>query len=61
MRIVREKTAALVIDYQEKLVPVMHEKETLLHNSVILLRGLQALGIGMTVTQQYTKGLGMTV
>ena len=61
MRIVREKTAALVIDYQEKLVPVLHEKETLLHNSVILLRGLQALGIGMTVTQQYTKGLGMTV
>ena len=27
MRIEAEHTAALVIDYQEKLVPVMHEKE----------------------------------
>ena len=61
MRILRGKTAALVIDYQEKLVPVMHEKERLIQNSCILLAGLEALGIPMAVTQQYTKGLGMTV
>ena len=61
MRIEREKTVALVIDYQEKLVPVMAEKETLIHNSAILLAGLKMLGIPMVVTQQYTKGLGMTV
>lgn len=61
MRIEREKAVALVIDYQEKLVPVMHEKETLIHNSCILLEGLNILEVPMVLTQQYTKGLGMTV
>lgn len=61
MRIERNETAALVIDYQEKLVPVMHEKKSLIQNSSILLAGLQLLGIPMVITQQYTKGLGTTV
>lgn len=61
MRIEREQTAALVIDYQEKLVPVMHKKKKLIQNSSILLAGLRLLGIPMVITQQYTKGLGMTV
>ena len=61
MKIERNETAALVIDYQEKLVPVMHEKDNLIQNSSLLLAGLELLGIPMVVTQQYTKGLGMTV
>lgn len=61
MRIERENTVALVIDYQEKLVPVMYEKERLIQNSAILLAGLRQLGIPMLVTQQYTKGLGITI
>lgn len=61
MRIEVEQTAALVIDYQEKLVPVMYEKERFLSNSVILLQGLNVLGVPMYVTQQYTKGLGTTI
>lgn len=61
MRIIREEAAAVVIDYQEKLVPAMHKKEELIRNSQILLEGLKILGVPMCVTQQYTKGLGMTV
>ena len=61
MRIDREKTVALVVDYQEKLVPVMHEKEQLLRCSEILLKGLKVLEIPMYITQQYTKGLGTSV
>ena len=61
MRIEREHTAALVVDYQEKLVPVMHEKEQLIHNSEILLKGLKVLDIPMYITQQYTKGLGTSI
>lgn len=61
MRIIREEAAAVVIDYQEKLVPAMHKKEELIRNSQILLKGLKILGVPMCVTQQYTKGLGMTV
>ena len=61
MRIEREQTAALVVDYQEKLVPVMYEKEQLLRCSEILLKGLKVLEIPMYITQQYTKGLGTSV
>ncbi len=61
MRILAEDTMALVIDFQEKLVPVMDRREELLHNTEILIKGLQALGIPMLVTQQYTKGIGRTV
>lgn len=61
MRILREETAALVVDYQEKLVPVMREKELLIYHSQILLQGLKVLDVPMIITQQYTKGLGTTV
>ena len=61
MRIEREHTAAIVIDYQEKLMPVMDRKEKLTENASILLAGLRTLGIPMVLTQQYTKGLGSTV
>lgn len=61
MRIERQHTAAIAIDYQEKLVPAMQDKETLVENSCILLAGLRTLGIPVYVTQQYTKGLGKTV
>lgn len=61
MRILAEDTLAIVIDYQEKLVPVMHEKELLIQNTEKLIKGLNILNIPMIVTQQYTKGIGMTV
>ena len=61
MRILREHTAAILIDYQEKLMPVMHDKERLLNQSVKLIKGLKLLNIPMLITQQYTKGLGKTV
>ena len=61
MRIIKEGTVGLVIDIQERLFPVMFEKETLLKNNLILVQGLQDLGIPIIVTQQYTKGLGKTL
>ena len=61
MRIEREHTAAIVVDYQEKLMPVMNEKESLIHNSEILLKGLKILDVPMYITQQYTKGLGTSI
>ena len=33
----------------------------MIHNSCILLEGLKILDVPMVITQQYTKGLGMTV
>ena len=61
MRITRENTVGLVIDIQERLVPAMAEKETLVNNCQILVEGLQALNLPLLVTQQYTKGLGETI
>lgn len=61
MRILAENTSCLVIDYQERIVPAMADKEALVANSVKLLEGLKILGIPMTITGQYTKGLGLNL
>lgn len=61
MRIEKENSIALVIDYQEKLVPVMEKRHKLIQDSAILLAGLRELGVPMIITQQYTRGLGTTV
>jgi nicotinamidase-related amidase len=61
MRINAENTMALIIDFQERLVPVIHHSDELMHNTEILVKGLKVLGVPMVVTQQYTKGIGMTV
>lgn len=61
MRILAEDTMALIVDYQEKLVPVIDRGEEVLQHTQILMKGLQVLGIPMLITQQYTKGIGMTV
>jgi nicotinamidase-related amidase len=61
MRILKDHTVALVIDFQERLFPFIHENEKLLKNVPILIEGLKALGINIFVTEQYVKGLGPTV
>lgn len=61
MRITKENTVGLIIDIQERLVPVMCEKEVLLKNCQVLIQGLSELEIPLLVTQQYSKGLGETI
>lgn len=61
MRACADETAVLVVDYQEKLIPAMAEKEEFIRRTNILLQGLIALKVPVIVTQQYTKGLGETV
>jgi nicotinamidase-related amidase len=61
MRILKEDTIGLVIDIQERLVPVMEENEQLVENCCKLIQGLQILGLPLLVTQQYSKGLGETI
>ncbi|MEI6275649.1 MAG: hydrolase [Prolixibacteraceae bacterium] len=61
MRIKREECTALIIDIQEKLYPVMAEKEALVTNCIKLLQGFAALNIPTIFSQQYTKGLGATI
>ena len=61
MRILRDRTAGLVIDIQEKLFPFISGNETLSLNAGILIKGLQVLQIPILVTEQYTRGLGPTI
>ncbi len=61
MRITRENTTGLIVDIQERLFPVMYEKEALLKNCTTLIKGMAELNLPIVVTQQYTKGLGETV
>ena len=56
-----EKTALIIIDVQEKLSRVMHEKEKLFENLQKLIKGVQILSIPIVVTEQNPNGLGPTV
>ena len=57
---VREHTALLVIDVQERLMPVIFEKEKIFENVNKLLRGAEILNLETIITEQYPKGLGKT-
>ncbi len=61
MRVIKEKSSALIIDIQERLWQHIYEKNALAENTVKLIKGLNILQVPITVTQQYTKGLGPTV
>lgn len=61
MRLLPENTIALIVDYQEKVLPQIHGLDSLFKRSEILIQGLRALEIPMLVTLQYKKGLGETV
>ena len=61
MRIIKDNTAAVVIDIQERLFPHMFNKTQLEMNVQILLSGLEILGIPVLLTEQYSKGLGSTI
>ena len=51
----------ILIDMQQKLLGAMHDPDALLARHRVLLQGLNALGVPVTVTEQYPKGLGPTV
>lgn len=50
----------VVIDVQERLVPLMFDWQNLIKNTNTLLCGAQILGIPTLITEQYPKGLGNT-
>jgi nicotinamidase-related amidase len=55
------RSLLLVIDFQERLLPVIHEHERLLANVTWLVRAAQKIGIPVAAVEQYPKGLGRTV
>lgn len=56
----KDECLLLVIDIQERLMPVIFQQEQVIRNTNILLKGMQILGVPVVVTEQYPKGLGNT-
>ncbi|MGZ5442293.1 MAG: hydrolase [Thermoanaerobaculia bacterium] len=61
MRLDRNDAVLVVIDVQERLMPVIHERFDVERNIERLIRGAHVLGVPAIVTEQYVKGLGPTV
>ncbi|HHZ02114.1 MAG TPA: isochorismatase family protein [Tissierellia bacterium] len=57
----REETLLLVIDIQEKLLPVISNKEDLVEKNNILISTAKKLNIPIIYTEHYAKGIGPTV
>ena len=60
-RLDRNTSILAIIDVQERLMPVIANREQVEANIVRLIRGSQILGVPILITEQYVKGLGHTV
>jgi nicotinamidase-related amidase len=60
MLIEKDKSALLVVDIQERLLPHIHEGRTVLENAIWLVGVAQRLGVPVAATEQYPRGIGRT-
>lgn len=57
-RLVAEKTTLLVVDIQDRLMPVIHGRDEVVRNSVLLIKAANALDIPVIATTQYCARIG---
>jgi nicotinamidase-related amidase len=57
----RDESRLLIIDMQEKILPVINDQEAVLANCLKLIEVANILNVPATATEQYPKGLGATV
>jgi nicotinamidase-related amidase len=55
------KSSLLLIDVQDRLLPAMANPDQVIAKSKILLQAAETLGLPVTISEQYPKGLGHTV
>lgn len=56
-----DATVLVVVDVQDRLVPSMHQLESMIDNQKRLIKGMAALKVPMLCTEQNPKGLGATI
>ena len=61
MRINQNNSIFVMIDIQEKFLPVIPNMKLIIKNSSILNKASEILDIPQIVTEQYPKGLGKTI
>lgn len=60
-KLIRDKTALLVVDVQEKLFPYVENSCIVMQTLQKAVRGFEVLKLPIYVTEQYPQGLGSTV
>ncbi len=55
------RSALLVVDIQQRLLPSMAAPQAVVNNTAVLIRAAQRLGVPILVSEQYPRGLGHTV
>lgn len=53
-------SALLVVDVQERLLPVIHDWQRVLENVAWLVKVAQKIGVPVMASEQYPKGIGHT-
>src|ERR1039457_5629000 len=61
LRLTRAKAGLVVVDVQERLLPAIFEQPRVVQNTVRLIQGAAILQVPIFATEQYRKGLGLTV
>jgi nicotinamidase-related amidase len=56
----KESSALLIIDLQEKILPVIRNVDIVIENTIKLIKGFKTLNLPIYFTEQYPKGLGPT-
>jgi len=59
-RILPETTALMVIDYQERLLPVIHQADKCVAAGKRMIEAAKVLGVPILLTEQNPAGLGRT-
>jgi nicotinamidase-related amidase len=60
-RLDRDRAALVVVDVQEAFRKALSDFDGVASGVATLVRGAEAMGIPIVVTEQYPKGLGRTV
>lgn len=55
-----ENTCLLIIDIQQRILPVIKDYELVVENTLKLIKGFKAMSLPIYYTEQYPKGLGPT-
>ena len=61
MLIEASKSCLLIVDMQERLLPVIHEAARVADNCITLIAAAEKLDLPIIISEQYPKGLGPTV
>ena len=57
----RENSAILLVDYQEKFIPVLYDNERIVKNIQLLLAGVNIYCLPIVVSEQVPEKLGKTI